>query len=790
MGSAIGWGRVLVVPLLVAGVLGVPAPASGSLATLEAACEIRDAADGDPVAGGATLPFYFCNDGLPPSGGTTPNEAGVAALEVPAAYQGFAGLPVRADLATARAVPGADSDGNVALDANLSLPDPRRFPLAASERYPLIVFMHGCCGGDKTGWEAATIDGGTNAEKWHHSNAWFASRGYAVLTYTARGFVDKDERGSTGQTELDHRGFEINDYQELTSQLVDGSFTVGGATVALDPQRVVTVGGSYGGGFSWMALTDPTWKSRGGKDMRLAASTPKYGWTDLAYSLVPNGSHVEGELPATDGSDTGNPIGFPKRSIVAGLFASGRTGVPPGTSPHATFSSEIDNAILCLQSPLPFDANPLCTNVREQTLPGFVENRSAYYQNDFFAGLAGGSVAPVPVFSAGALTDPLFPGREHRRMSERLRATVAGYPIKEYYGDYQHFVQNKRKEWSDLCGDDHHVCELSDYPGGDLNLQPPTLARAGINSSLSDFVDHYAKPPVNAAEPAPSFDVTSSLQICPSNASEAFPADEPGERFTAANFDALTPHTLRFELGGMQTTTSKAVPNTHALTGDPVANQVSNGSRCALAPGPAGPGVASYETEPLNADATMIGPTRVSVPYTATGGGELQLNARLYDVGPDGTAVMVDRGFRTLGDAAEGTAVIDLLGNGWRFPADHAIRVELAQDDDPYIRASTIPSSMSLAGVTLEIPVREASSTPAEPGPAPVVDQRADRGRDRDRNRGRDRRDGEKDDEGVRATSGANLPFTGLELGLLIGAGMLLLGIGLLARRALRHGAP
>ncbi len=43
-------------------------------------------------------------------------------------------------------------------------------------------------------------------------------------------------------------------------------------------------------------------------------------------------------------------------------------------------------------------------------------------------------------------------------MAERLKATVPGYPIQEYYGDYQHFVQNKRKEWGDLCGADHHVC--------------------------------------------------------------------------------------------------------------------------------------------------------------------------------------------------------------------------------------------------------------------------------------------------------------------------------------------
>ena len=51
-------------------------------------------------------------------------------------------------------------------------------------------------------------------------------------------------------------------------------------------------GGSYGGGFAWLALTDPMWSSPGGKEMKLAATAPRYGWTDLVYSLVPNGHHL------------------------------------------------------------------------------------------------------------------------------------------------------------------------------------------------------------------------------------------------------------------------------------------------------------------------------------------------------------------------------------------------------------------------------------------------------------------------------------------------------------------
>ena len=744
--------------------LGTAPPAQADMASLEAACQLRDAADGNTANGPDRLPFFRCDDGIPSAGGAIPNAGGALALEVPAAYQGFAGLPAK-DPVAAAAVPG-NSAGNVAIDADLSLPDPRVHPPGGG--YPLVAFMHGCCSGQKVDWEAETVDG-VKSEDWHYNNSWFASRGYAVLTYTARGFVNNQNRGSTGQTQLDHRSFEVNDLQYLAGQIADRSFTVAGQAVTIDPARIVMTGGSYGAGLTWMTLTDPVWRSPGNKELRLAAAAPRYGWSDLAYSLVPNGAHLEGRAPRTDGGDTNQPLGFPKRSVVAALYATGRNQA----ASHTTFAPEIDSAFACLQSPLPFSANPTCAGVVDQTLPGFVRERSAYYQNGFFAGLADGSIQPVPVYAAGTITDPLFPGREHRRIVERLRASRPGYPLKEYYGDYQHFVQNKRKEWSDLCGADHHVCTPADYPGGDLNADPQSIERRGVNDDLSDFVDHYVKPAANTGQPAPVLNVTASLQVCPANASKEFPLAEPGPRFSAASFEGLAPNTLRIERESPRDTTSKAVPNAHALAADPFTNLLSNGGRCPSGAGPAGAGVASYDSPALPRSYTMIGPTHVTVPYEGTGS-ELQLNARLYDVAQDGQATMVDRGFRTL-TASEGSAAFDLLGNGWRFERGHRVRVELAQDDDPYIKASTAPSRLELAGVTLAIPVREASATlrpdssdaPETTSPAPS---------------------GGGGQAGGRAAAAAaragSLPFTGLNLGPLCALGLLLAATGLTLRAA------
>ena len=489
--------------LLVFGGLLLAGPARADIpASLKASCTLKTPATG--------YSYKFCDDGVPTSGGTTANVGGVNAVRVPAAYDasvggGYQGLPPKAP--DAAATPGSDTAGDIALDVDISVPT---LPAPAGG-YPVVVMMHGCCSGSKASWEATSFDAG--GESWHYNNAWFASRGYVVINFTSRVFVNGQNQGSTGETQLDSRRYEINDFQQLAGLVADDSF------FNVNPKKIVVTGGSYGGGFSWMAFTDPIWKSPGGKDMKLAAAAPKYGWTDLVDSLVPTGRHSTSpsNLPAFDGSTSTSPLGIPKRSINAALYTSGKTGIPPGGS-HTTFPSKIDEAEVCLNSTDPFELNPLCTNTVNSLLPEFINDRSAYYQNGFFAKIASDPSYRIPVFNAGTFTDPLFPPVENLRMYNRLRSVVPNYPIQQYYGDYQHFVQNKAKEWGDLCGADHHVCTFSDYGAGDLNSTPAGLVRTGATTRLNRFIDRYAQPPGNPNEPQPAFNVTASLQICPENA--------------------------------------------------------------------------------------------------------------------------------------------------------------------------------------------------------------------------------------------------------------------------------
>jgi hypothetical protein len=678
--------------------LGPAVPAHASLATLKGACQPRDAA-GPNSPRGFSLPYVFCDDGVPPTGGTMPNEGAQAALAVPERYggDGYTGLPPKA---TPEAGSGADANGDIALDADVSLPDPAAHPRPAGG-YPLVVLMHTCCAGDKTAWEAPGVDAA--GEGWHYNNAWFAARGYGVLTYTSRGFVNASGRGSTGVSELDSRQYEVNDMQDLVCQLAGDPF------FGVDPHRVVVTGGSYGGGLAWMALTDPSWNcaTTGRRDIQatLAAIAPKYGWTDLLYSLVSNGSQPANRLPPTDpaAASSRDPFGYPRQSILAALYATGRAGQPPSGS-HLTFPSSIDSAEACLMSTDPYQQNPLCGGVFGGLIDDFLRDRSAYYQNEFFARLARGAVAPVPVFSVGSLDSPLFSQVEHRRMVDRLLSIDPGYPVQEYYGDLGDFTQSKAKEWGDLCGADRHVCTLADYRGANLNASPSGLVAAGVNSRLNAFIDYYARPPGDPHAPTPRFDATAALEVCPANATSERPADEPGPRFTASTFSQLAPHTLTLRAPGQQTTTSKVAANPHAASEDPVANFVANAARCPVETTPAGPGVATYDLPVLGGNVVMIGRPRLTVPHTGAGAG-IQLNARLYDVLPDGRQVLVDRGGTLVSDPA-GTTRFDLNGNAWLFPGGDRVRVELAQDDSPYVKASNQPSTLTLDGLQVDLPVR------------------------------------------------------------------------------------
>ena len=69
------------------------------------------------------------------------------------------------------------------------------------------------------------------------------------------------------------------------------------------------------------------WDSADGKQMEIAVAVPRGRWTDLAYSLMPNGRTLdyvaERHLPRPGRRSTRSASS--KQSYVAGLYATGQT---------------------------------------------------------------------------------------------------------------------------------------------------------------------------------------------------------------------------------------------------------------------------------------------------------------------------------------------------------------------------------------------------------------------------------------------------------------------------------
>src|SRR5215207_6612836 len=101
------------------------------------------------------------------------------AIATPAAAQSrFDGCPAYGDqrICTAQ-VPSFDG---TPLDVDLTLPED------GGGSHPLIVLLHGF-GNDKREWQSLD-DRGDGADKLRWNSHCFASHGFYVLTYTARGF--------------------------------------------------------------------------------------------------------------------------------------------------------------------------------------------------------------------------------------------------------------------------------------------------------------------------------------------------------------------------------------------------------------------------------------------------------------------------------------------------------------------------------------------------------------------------------------------------------------------------
>jgi hypothetical protein len=390
--------------------------------------------------------------------------------------------------------------------------------------------------------------------------------------------------------------------------------------------------------------------------MHLVAAVPKYPWSDLVDSLLPNGRASDGVL-LPDG-DRLHPVGIDKQSYVSYFYESGNA--PNGyycPQPCLDASANITGWFARVNAGEPYDRVP--DPVVASAVYQLSTWKSAYYQD----ALITRSTDLVPVFDIQGWTDHLFPEVEGVSLLNKLRAH--GWPVKVAVADVGHpIAQNKAAVWG------------------------------ALNAQANAFLDHYLK-----GSPTPALDASAQVTNCTAGA---------GTTYTKPDWASLAPGTVVFTSNTNQATTSSTPDPIGPLT-DPIAVAATHAGKGACVTLPADSPAAAGWDFAVPASFTLLGQPKLHVVVTVTGV-DAELDTRLWDVAADGTRTLVTRGaYRYTG--VPGTIAIDtcLQGNGWDFAVNHRIRLEVTQADSPYLRPDNVPSAISYSSMTLTLP------TPAAP---------------------------------------------------------------------------
>jgi len=528
-----------------------------------------------------------------------------------------------------------ECDGFLASAADGALLDVTlQIPLNATKPAPLVVLIHGY-GGSKG------ASGGIATQ--------LLAEGYAVLRYSARGFGH-----SWGQVNLVDVHAEVVDMRSMIAQVVDAP------QYHVDGDAVAVMGASYGGGHSWMAALEPVFTTPKGNAVRIRTVVPIAAWSDLVYSLLPNGRERE-SLDTPGGA---------KLSYVNGLYFSGIRRDADRPYPNYPEYFMAWHAWINAQEPTSVD--PVFASI----IDGLAGYRSPWWQQRLWDAARG---TRIPIFMAQGFTDDLFPIAEANRMLLALRTIDPAYPVSAYFGDIGHpRASNKTGETDYVIG--LIRAWLAFYMKG-VGTEPPHVVYAALTRPRDEPFD-----PANVV-------------VVPTLSALA-------TRSVSAEFDqpAVLVNPLTDPAGG--------------FFWDPLVMEGARELRPLPVPpeSPLVPGsLATYDVpvDQLGGGAALVIAGRPSVYlHASTLAPRVQLDVRLFDVDGAGTKQLVTRGTFTLESTTPGLpigdadVVIPTYGNYWRAEPGHTLRLELTNVDSPYITPSRVPSETTVTNVRLEIPVR------------------------------------------------------------------------------------
>lgn len=526
--------------------------------------------------------------------------------------------------------------------------------------YPLVVQSHGW-GAPPSGPNDAQY-GGPTARQW-------AAKGYAVLQLAARGWGDSCGSVASrlvnvtaclhGYVHLDDFRYEARDVQYAVGLLVDGRIA--------DPNRIGVTGESYGGGVSLDLATLENrvmaadgslhpWKSPRGVPLHVAAAVPFAAYSDLMYSLRPNGRTRSSQVTPL-AADLW-PAGVEKASIVSGLFLVGGLGAyyaPPLLDSQADLLTWFATMAA---------GEPYSTPENRSMIRQAAQFHSSYF---LLAGAFGAKrQAPAPLLLANGFTDDVFPADEVLRYYNLARASFPTNPIEVFLADIGHQRANNKARDTGL-----------------------------LHRRVEAFFDHYLK----GAASGSAVGVTALTQTCPVSSPSGGP-------YRAATWDALHPGEVAYTSRAAQTVLSTGGNPLVAKAFDPILG----GLACTTAPaGGAFPGVASYSLPAATGSGyTLLGAPQVTADYRVIGAFPY-LAARLVDVDPaTNTETLVARGiYRMNPRRPDGRQTFELHAGAWHFAAGHVPKLELLGTDLPFSRPSNGVFSVTVSNLQLRLPVHE-----------------------------------------------------------------------------------
>jgi len=428
------------------------------------------------------------------------------------------------------------------------------------------------------------------------------------------------------------------------------------------------------------------WRSPRGLPMHLAAVVPYAAFTDFSEVFLPNGRAGDGVLHQ-DG-DHLQPYGVLRQSFTAIITALVRGAARfPAPGQDHTGAGGFFDVEPQVEAGEPYsDATPgLAAWVAQHT-----RWTSPLYQTDLLAA----DVArhdETPTFFIQGSTDEVNTPVQAISFLNRQLAADPTWPVALYLADVGHTSQNQPAAWSSI----HAVAnEFLDHYLQHGHADPTGTYRAALTTC-----DGSPSVVVNATSLAglAAGRVTVVSPPGPVQTTSSVPRSQP----TGIVADRLT----RADATRGRTEGSGPVPEPDISKGT-----INQSIGCIQVPVSvlASDGAATWEW-PVSEEATLIGGPLAKLQGTVRAFGAPSVDAavalRLWDVDPTGTATLITRGvYRHQGAPGPVGFSTQLYGGAWALRAGHRLRLEVTQDDFPYVRPDNLPSTVAWSASQLTLP--------------------------------------------------------------------------------------